>query len=293
MPTHITVSGHEITYEPNEEVAAFIDRVVALAAKKTTKEADLVALVYSRENPILDKTLFPERGAVTKAVLDHPVYGVLMDLLARKRLEQDKVDVASLGEEYTLSPSDAAKVLGVNESAIRQAIDARRLPSWKRDGRHWLKRDHVLAFQLGTRGPKKTAEPERGSNLTMRFGHAKGLRMRVFTGMPVFSVDQTEQALDEKPQIDTRRDGDTNVVYGELVEPWTTFHVLVAVERAGKKTHRYFLLRPSHAQNELSFVDGLFYVKGRFRIAEEVTNDRAALEHWKQRESDGYLPVET
>ena len=84
MAKHQTVSGHAIEYEDTPEVAAFLRRLRELVDDPKAGVHEVIGLAYSRENPILDQTIFPERGAVTKEVLASPAYTVVADLVFRK-----------------------------------------------------------------------------------------------------------------------------------------------------------------------------------------------------------------
>lgn len=269
MAIHITLSNKEIEYDDRDPVvAAFLQRVRELAAKPKSKESDLIALVYSQENPIMDRTLFPERGAVTKEVLEHPVYRVLCDIMGRKRVEQDSVNVETLGASYTLTVAEAAAKLGMTTSAVRQAIDASRLPSWKKGGHHFLNPDHFSAFKLGTAGPKKRVEPTIGQALALKFGHAPGVSLRVSVeGNP--AVIQTERAHG-------------NVQDGTVVAGWTHVYAIASIESGRGISTRYFELEPSHEMEEVNVGHEMF-IKGRFRIAETKNNPQAAAAAWRAR----------
>jgi hypothetical protein len=163
MATHVALSGHVIDYpEPAPKVARFLARVRELVDDPKASEDDVVALVYSRENPILDHTVFPTRGAVTRDVLENPVYRVMTDLLFRKSVAERGLDVERIAREFTVPVSDAAARLDIHESAVRQAIAAQRLASWVKEGRHYLRPRDVEAFQVSARGPRAGAAGPRG-----------------------------------------------------------------------------------------------------------------------------------
>lgn len=269
MPIHLTLSNKEIEYELTPELAAFVDRVRTLAAAKRTTDADLVGLIYSKENPILDHSLFPERGAVTREVLDNPVYHVLCDLLARKRLELEGVDVEVLASRYTVTVSEAAEMLGIHPSAVRQAIDARRLASWKKDGKHFLNPDHFASFRLGNGGPKKRAEPTIGQTLVVRMGNVEGSSVRISAlGSEVFGVRDVG-----------------HILRGDVAPSWTKVFVIATHTRGAQKTVRYFELAPSHEAAELKIGDE-FYVRGGFRIVRKTNNATEANAAWRARPRD-------
>src|SRR5688572_2068748 len=85
---HELISGGVIEYESTPELEAFLPRVLKLLKDPTKTEDDMIEIVYGQDNPILDKTMFPGRGAVTKAIHGSPVYRMFTDLLERKRRMQ-------------------------------------------------------------------------------------------------------------------------------------------------------------------------------------------------------------
>lgn len=156
--THTTVTGHHIELDATPKVAAFLRRLEEGVDDPKTSERDLIGLAYSNENPFLDHTMFPGRGAVTKEVLDDPAYHVMTDLLFRKRLAEEGTDVARLAARYSMTPAEAAEELGITVGAVRQMIAAKRIPSWMRDGRHYIDPRSLKGLEVGTRGPKAGAK---------------------------------------------------------------------------------------------------------------------------------------
>ena len=153
--THRTITGHPIELEPTPKVAAFLRRLEEAVADPKVTERELTGLAYGPENPFLDHSMFPGRGAVTKDVLANPAYRVMTDLLFRKRIVEQKIDVSKLEARYTMTPPQAAAELGITEGAVRQAIAAGRLPSWYRDGRHYLDPRSLSSLELTAAAGKK------------------------------------------------------------------------------------------------------------------------------------------
>ncbi|MBX3216932.1 MAG: hypothetical protein KF850_33175 [Labilithrix sp.] len=149
-----TVSGHTITFEAGPKVAAFLRRIEAAVDDPKVSERELTGLAFSAENPILDHSLFPGRGGVTPKVLADPAYHVMTDLLFRKQLAEQGDGVEKIAARYSMTVAEAAAELGIHASAVRQAIAARRLASWVKDGQHYLDPRAVRALEVGTRGPK-------------------------------------------------------------------------------------------------------------------------------------------
>src|SRR5262245_32600640 len=107
--THTTVSGHHIEYDSTPRVEAFLRRLEDAIDDAKVSENELIGLAYGHENPILDHTMFPSRGAVTKEVLADPAYAVMADLLFRKRLAEEGTDIEKLAARYSMTVSEAAK----------------------------------------------------------------------------------------------------------------------------------------------------------------------------------------
>lgn len=155
--TYTTLSGITIEYPiPTGKVASFMDNVRDAADDPAVDVDSLIALVYGQSNPLLDRTVFAEHGAVTPAVFANPLYHVLLDRLGRKRVQLGHLDLDATAARYTLTPDEAAERLGVHVSAIRQAIERHRLPAWKRGGRLYLDPVSCDSYQASTRGPRAT-----------------------------------------------------------------------------------------------------------------------------------------
>jgi hypothetical protein len=254
---HETLSGHEIRYDdPTPEVEAFLRRAVELAADPKVPERDLVEAVYSRENPILDHTLFPGRGAVTPDVFANPLYHVLLDLLFRKEVQQRKVDVEAIAARYTLTVDEAAARVGVHPTSITKAISERRVGSWYRDGRYWLDPNGLASLQ---RAPRRGPAPRDVAPLEYRVGQGGGAQLR---------LKYSERGEPTEPP--SKREP----VTGEL-RRWRRVAVLHG--RAGKL--RLFVLEPAPEAGEL--VVGDFYVRGSFKTVEKVNNAKRAEEAWE------------
>lgn len=253
---HETVSGHRIEYEDDDpKVARFLKRVQALVDDKKATEDDVIALAYGRENPFLEHhAVFPDRGAVTKAVSENPVYHVLLDLLFRKRVQIDGTDIDRLAAKFSLTLEEAAARRRVTVDGLRKAIKDRRLPSWIKEGKPYLDPRSLETFELGTRGRhSQAAKP-----LEYFVGHdaAEGGFARIWTDW--------DGELADPPR------GTTNPRWQKAV--------LLTGGRGGKL--RLFRLKPAAEGNELKF--GVFFVRGEFEIVEKVNAPKAAREAWEE-----------
>lgn len=272
---HVTVSGHRIAYEPSPKVVTFLRRLAEMVTDGSVSENEFVGLAYSKENPILDHAMFPTRGAVTKDVLADPAYAVLTDLLFRKRLAISGEDVSKIAARYTMTVSEAAAELGIHESAVRQAIAAKRLPSWISDGKHYIDPRSLKDFETGTRGPKRGTTIERSvsdsidvsdsvdATLAVVMGHGDGSSMK---------VRSRESMTDLEPIAG-------NLLRARL-KHWEKVVVKTTAQRG--KLRRAFVLTRGPDENEL--VHGRYSIRGRFRVSEKANANAAADKLWDETE---------
>jgi excisionase family DNA binding protein len=252
MRIYTTLAGHEISYdEPSAEVEAFLRRVQSALDSPKVSSSAMLSLIHSRENPLLDRTI-PELPRVTKDVMDNPIYEVLQDMLVRKDVSENDVDVEKIASRYSLSVPDAAKYLGVQPSSIRRAIQAKRLASWMKGGQYYVEPAALEALEdVGRRGPLAAhMEP-----LAYRVGHERDTIMRI--------------RLPSVPEPDAK----LQPVEG-TIERWRRVGVLHG--RAGKL--RFFVLEPDSEANEITL--GTFFVKGKFRVAEKIDKGTEAQKAW-------------
>lgn len=251
---HVSLAGHEIKYDdPEPIVERFIKRAQTLAENPKSKIDDLVTLIYGSENPILDHTLFPERGAVTREVLENPVYHVLTDLLARKQVSASGGSSEQLGKRYTLTVAQAAEEAGVTKDAIRKAIAARRLPSWVREGQYYIDPRTLAPLGFGSRLPFES-EP---------FEFEVGYDAVTNTGMRIKIPDGEFPKSQNEP------------LYDDTCERWRR----VAVRCSSPTGIRVFVLEPAKKKGLLQHYK--FSVKGKFEVVEKHNADKAARVFWK------------
>lgn len=156
MNSHTTLEGHTLTYpDPPAEVAAFIERARAAVRNPSVSSDAMLALVYGTDNPLLDRTILPGRGMVTRAVLDNPLFHLLNDLVGRKEVEQGELDVEAALAAYTVDVPTAAGQLGITPQAVRNAIDTRRLAAAWKGGQWWVRPESVASFRVSKAGRPK------------------------------------------------------------------------------------------------------------------------------------------
>ncbi len=244
---HTTLTEHRIEYDPSPEVEAFLTRLEDMISDPKVNEQQMIGVAYSRENPLLDKTMHPIRAMVTKDVFDDPAYAVMADLLFRKRVAQEKVDVNKLAAKYTVTVAQAAEQLGIHQSAVRQAIEARRLASWMKDGKHFLEPSSLASFAQSSGKGRAGKKSEMSSELDIVLGHAAGASLRVRSAKPVETIERV----------------DGNVVHGRLAAGWKKIVVLTT---AGN-SKRGFALEPGAPGAEPQEINHPpFYVRGNFHI---------------------------
>lgn len=143
-------SGHTVDYEGTPRVVAFLRRIEATINDQNITHQQVIGLAYSNENPFLDHTMFPGRGAVTRAVLENPAYDVLTDLVFRKQLAEDGTPIEKIAAKYSMMVREAAAQLGITEGAVRQAIAAKRIGSWLKNGQHYLNPKALTSLEVET-----------------------------------------------------------------------------------------------------------------------------------------------
>ncbi len=251
---HVSLAGHEIRYDdPKPDVERFLKRAQQVANNPKSKPDDLVTLIYGNENPILDHTLFPERGAVTREVLDNPIYHVLTDLLARKQAAAAGATPEKLKKRYTLTVAEAAEQAHVSPDAIRKAIKARRLPSWKEGGEYYLDPRTLVALapDVGKRGVITPG--------VLRYKSGYNPDLKAFFRL---KIPGGEVPFDEV--------GNTG-----RVTTWER----IAVLTGGFAGARYFELVPGEGKQKLEF--NHYFIEGNFDYAKKVNDSAAARKAWE------------
>ena len=252
METYKTIAGEVIEYEkPTPAVGAFLARVVAASNDPHVTEGALTELIYGKENPLLDQTIFPGRGAVTRAVLGNPVYHVMLDLLDAKRVQAGTLS-PSESFAHATTVSEAARALEVSPGAVRQAIEKGHLVAVKRGAQYFVDSRSVASYRERhtRRGP--TAAPA----LRLKFGNREGASFRV-------------KVLDLR---ETGRVG--RVVEAEVAQ----FKRAAIVFKVGEG-QRMFVLEPA-AESRRYEHDG-FFVEGKFEVVAKVNNGAEAAKAFK------------
>ena len=252
MPTHQTINGRSVEYEPTAAEARFLRRVEALVDDPKARELELRDLIYGPENPLLEQ----QHGYsfVTPAAFESPVFRVALDLLDRKKVAVGSLDLAKAAARYTMTVAQASEQLGLGPSTVRMAVLSERMPSWMVDGEIRLDPAAVAAYEISRRGTPPKLVVSAGSH------DGTSLRLRVEGG---------ELAVTNKERA---------VVHGE-VRQWQRVHVITGANRAGETTYRYWAIAPGGQQRRIELGD--LKVVGRFTVVEQK-NGKAASEAWHE-----------
>lgn len=252
--SYTLTSGEVIEYpSPGAAIADYLAQVRQAAQDPTVTLGELVDLIYAEANPLLKTGIIPGRGAVTREVFDDPIYHVMIDQIAIKRIQTGTLDPEHAKLLFTMSVSEAAQKLGVSTSAVRQAIYTKRLAAQKVDGQWKLDPAAVDAYQVSNRGPT--------SPLEVVMGSATGISFSVLA------------------DVDLERDarGADGEVIGRF-RGWSRAGVKMV--RNGDNSAAFWELAPAGAETELS-VDQ-FSARGRFEVARKVVGKKEAAEAFKE-----------
>lgn len=263
---HITVTGEELEYErPTGDLAAFFARIVDAANDPRITEAELTALVYGKENPLLDQSIFPHHGAVTKAAFADPRYHVLLDLLTRKRVQTGSVNLDAVAAGATMTVAEAAAELGVSTSAVRLAIREHRLAGVKRGAGYMVDPRDVAAYRttnpVGERGPEAA-----GPALEICMGNIEGKSFKV-----------KAPGLHETSRKD-----------GKIKAEVSAFR-RAAIAFSGTNVNRMFVIEPAEAMNEFHW--GPFFIRGRYRVTKKQ-NEPGLASQWFSHFTPGRTAVD-
>lgn len=255
MPTekHTTVTGEIIEYpRPTGELATFMARLVDATNDPHVSEAELLDLIYGKANPLLDQSIFPNHGAVTKAVFANPTYHVMQDLLGRKRVQAGTLDLEEVRGAATMSVAEAAAELGATPAGVRKAIREKRLAAVKVGRGYHLDPRDVATFKRF----RRARGPDGAPALKFCMGSTDGKSFRIRA--PGLRI--------------TKRDG--RLMHGEV----SSFRK-AAVTFSGKTGNRMFVLEPAEANDRFDF--GPFFIEGRYRVTEKVNEPGEASERFK------------
>lgn len=258
--THRMLSGEDVEAETStSELTAFLNRLREAVDDPGVSEARFLEMLYSTENPLLDRTVMPGYGTVTRAVFADPLYHVMTDLLGRKRVALGSLDLKRVAARYSMTVKDAAAKLGISEGAVRQAIAAHRLSSFKIGGAHQLDPQQVANYRVNDKGP---AAP-----LDIWYGSLIG-------SLSFAAVDGEARFVGPQSQFKKHIQ----------LSGWTSVAILAGIDGkdAEKSVYRprFWRLEPGPEKNWIGVAE--FRVEGRFAIVEQVNNPREAQKAFDQ-----------
>lgn len=271
---HTTLTGHELRYDPDPVFGAFLERLRGMLADPDVGEQAMIGLAYSRANPILAARpgdLAGDRGYVTREVLSDPRYGVVADLLARKRFAVTGTDPARAAEAYTLPAAEAARRLGLTPSAMQQAFAEGRIATWIKDGRPYATPNGVDAYglTLATSGKKRSGPAPRAP--VTPAGSPPPTRLFIRTGHSPEGVFKVKHP----GELQARTKVDHDAVEGYL-DTWQRVGVLVG----SGPTARFYELVPGEGAGETLSGAGGFFLRGAFKVARTVESARQSRLAW-------------
>jgi hypothetical protein len=275
VPTYTAISGEAIKYQITPEAAAFLERLRMAAADPAVNVHQFLALVYSDENPILDRNFVAGRAMVTRAVFDNPVWWIMSDLIGAKRVQLGLLDIDAAKAAYTISVNEAAEQLGITPSSVRSAIMARKLSAHMRNGQWYTRPEAIASYKVSNRGRKKK---DKGQGVEMpkvihvQTNNKIAPTVRVRTGnAPGVSLAIKVVGGDKL----VRMQGDDWL----LPNGWHRAIVRTTTTTPKGKAVRVFEIEPAA---EVGTIDvGELYVTGAFRIAKKINNGKQATEAWK------------
>lgn len=267
MNTYALLSGESIEYpDQPAAVSAFLWRVQAAVNDPNTTPADVLALAYGTENPILDTTSQPGRAVVTKAVFENPVYRIFADLVGRKQMIADGQTRDDVAAAYTVSVKEAARRLDLTESSVRTAITNRKLSAMKVNGDWYIHPNSVASYKVSNRGRKKppqTAEQPASAIVRVICGSAKGASL---------SVRIAGEELVTEAKLG-------NVTRAHFPDRWAR----AAIRTTSGAGTRVFEVEPAPADAAGEVVQlGGFSVSGPFKIVKKHNATAAAGAAWKR-----------
>ncbi|MCC6554038.1 MAG: helix-turn-helix domain-containing protein [Polyangiaceae bacterium] len=257
MKTQYTLlSGETLDFPtPPERLATFLHRVIDATKDADITEEAMADLVHGPENPLFDLDLVPGAAVATAKVYRNPIFHVMLDCIARKRLGSE-TGAFPARARFAMTVPDAAIQLGITESAVRQAIYTNRLRARKDGGTYYIDSRSVAGYRVSHRGPPRRprAQAEPGGVLQARIGSGPDASFRVKHSSEELAVE--EQGASE--WISTIPAG------------WHR----IAVLGTGKEICRYWEIEPSEGESVLQF-EG-FYLRGGFRIIEAISSSPKA-----------------
>lgn len=267
MERYHTLAGEVIEYPAAPaDLARFLARAIDEAHDPDIGESAFTALIYGRDNPLLDQTVFPDRGMVTPEAKRHPIFRILLDLLEQKRIQagtlqarRDPDGPMPADPAHTMTVDRAASLMAVSAGTIRRLVKQGELvgsgrgESLRLDGEaveRWIE-EHDIAGE--TRRFAMVGDVEGAvADLQILMGRRGGAELQV----------KYKGALDDVTTIGANQAG--------TLRRWRAVGVLLADEG----TCVFHVLRPG-PRREVVALRG-FFVRGAFDVTQTITDAEMA-----------------
>ncbi len=273
-----TREGEGVTIPPlSPEADQFLERVEAAVTVEAMDGVAMVELVWGTENPLLERNpANPGLPFATRETYDHPAFQRMLQLIDRKREILGNLDFAAVEPRYIVTVPEAAQILGIHETSVRQAIRGHRLAGIKKGTTYFLDPASVESYRVSTRGKEaKVQETEHAKvgflpgALHIREGAAGNYTLQV-------------KSTGGLAKAGNRKFGKASSVWENVLPAgWKQVYVLTGKKQESK--YRLFILEPGKPDPEkdmgLSFAG--FHVRGEFEVVSHENNPRKALEEWK------------
>ncbi|HKO52268.1 MAG TPA: hypothetical protein VJV79_31385 [Polyangiaceae bacterium] len=153
---YVEITGLRIRFpEPERATRQFLRRLEALAADANASAADVRALAFGPENPVLAKHPTLGGAYVDASSIRNPVYWVCVDLVMRAEAREAGITPALASAPFTTTVTEAASRLGVYQHAVQHAVAGHWLHAWMLDGRCYLLPDEVARYGVRKRNRVK------------------------------------------------------------------------------------------------------------------------------------------
>ena len=138
--------------QSSAEVLTFLESVLEAFHNKAVSEKNLVNLVWSPLNPLLKTDLIPGKVFATKETYEDPAFRIIDDLIDRKRLEAEHLDLEAVKAKFSMSVKEAAHQLAVDVTTVRRAFHDEKMAGILVKGKIMLDPHSVAAFQVSNVG---------------------------------------------------------------------------------------------------------------------------------------------
>jgi len=156
LSEHVEITGLRIRFpEPERATRQFLRKLEALAADANASAADVRALAFGPENPVLAKHPTLGGAYVDADSIRNPIYWVCVDLVMRAEARTARITPELASAPFTTTVTEAASRLGVYQHAIQHAIAGHSLHAWMLDGRCYLLPDEVARYGVRKRNRAK------------------------------------------------------------------------------------------------------------------------------------------